>query len=75
MALADLQAMCGELNLRPAAAHRPLPWVWQLERLLFGHWEWVDDGDRLSATGVRCIYCGTTDVSRKSRKPRLKRYC
>jgi transposase-like protein len=28
----------------------------------------VDDGT------VRCIYCGTTDVSRKSRKGRLKRY-
>jgi len=68
IALANLEALCGELDLRPAVAHRPLPWVWQLERLLFGHWEWVDDGT------VRCIYCGTRDVSRKSRKPRLKRY-
>jgi len=40
----------------------------QLEHLLFGYWERVDDGT------VRCIYCGTTEVSRKSRKPRLKRY-
>jgi len=66
--LTDLEGLCGELELRPASAHAPLPWVFQLERLLFGHWEWVDDGS------VRCIYCGTTDVSRRSRQPRLKRY-
>jgi transposase-like protein len=68
VALADLEAQCGELGLRPAQAVRPLPWLFQVERLLFGQWEWVDDG------AVRCIYCGTSDVSRKSRKPRVKRY-
>ena len=68
IALADLKASCQELNLRPAVALRPLPWMLQLERLLFGHWERVDDGR------VRCIYCGTTKVSRKSRKPRSKKY-
>jgi len=66
--LADLEAFCQELNLRPATARRPLPWVSQLERLLFGHWEPVAD------EAVRCLYCGTTDVARKSRKPRLKKY-
>ena len=68
IALADLEAQCAELELRPAQAVRPLPWLFQVERLLFGQWEWVDDGT------VRCMYCGTTDVSRKSRKPRVKRY-
>jgi len=68
IALADLEALCEELELRPAAARRPLPWVLRLEHLLFGQWQWVDDGT------VRCIYCGTTDVSRKSRKPRSKKY-
>jgi hypothetical protein len=63
--LADLEVLCGELDLHPAVVHRPLPWVLQVERLLFGHWEEVDDGS------VRCIYCGTTHVSRKSRQPRL----
>ena len=72
--IADLEAVCGETGLRPAVHCRPLPWILRVERLLFGHWEWVDDGDRSSATGVRCIYCGTTHVSRKSRKPRLKHY-
>ena len=66
--LADLGALCKELDLQPVDPFRPLPWLLQLERLLFGQWEWVDDGK------VRCIYCGTTKVSRKSRKPRIKRY-
>ncbi len=60
--------MCGNLDLRPAVPHRPLPWMLRLEHLLFGRWEWVDDST------VRCIYCGTTNVSCKSRQPRLKRY-
>jgi transposase-like protein len=68
MALADLEAQCTELELRPAGPIRPLPWLFQVEQMLFGQWEWVDEGK------VRCIYCGTTDISRKSRKPRMKRY-
>ena len=68
MALADLEAQCAELELHPAEAVRPLPWLFQVERMLFGQWELVDEGT------VRCIYCHTTNVSRKSRKPRLKRY-
>jgi transposase-like protein len=66
--LADLGALCQELDLQPVDPFRPLPWLFQLEQRLFGQWEWVDDGK------VQCIYCGTTHVSRKSRKPRLKRY-
>jgi transposase-like protein len=68
LALADLETQCAELGLRPADPFRPLPWVLQMEHWLFGHWELVEDGE------VRCIYCGTTQVSRKSRQPRLKRY-
>jgi transposase-like protein len=68
VAVADGEALCEELGLRPAEPRRPLPWVLQLEHLLFGHWTWVEDGS------VQCIYCGTNDVSRKSRKPRRKRY-
>jgi transposase-like protein len=66
--LADLGALCEELNLRPAVPRRPLPWVLRMEHLLLGQWEAIEDGT------VHCIYCGTTDVSRKSRKPRLKKY-
>lgn len=68
MAVADLEALCAELDVRPAAALRPLPWLRHLEQVLFGHWELVDDGV------VHCIYCGTTHVSRKSRQGRLKHY-
>ena len=66
--LADLGALCDELDLRPASTVRPLPWMLRIERVLLGHWEEVEDGT------VRCIYCGTTEVSRKSRTPRWKRY-
>jgi transposase-like protein len=68
MTLADLEALSQELDICPAAAHTPLPWMLQVEHMLFGHWEPVADDT------VRCLYCGTTHVSRKSRKPRLKRY-
>ena len=67
-ALADLEGLCAELDLRPAEPRRPLPWVLQVEHFLFGHWPGVEDGS------VRCMYCGTCDVSRKSRTPRQKRY-
>lgn len=67
-AIADLEALCDEVELRPAPERRALPWVRQVERLLLGRWEPVEDET------VHCIYCGTTDVSRKSRKPRWKRY-
>ena len=66
--LADLQALSAEVGFGPAAARTPLPWVLQLEHVLFGHWEPVSDQT------IRCLYCGTTEVSRKSRTPRLKRY-
>ena len=59
--------MCEELHLEPALPRRALPWVLCVERLLFGHWELVEDET------VRCIYCGTADVSRKSREGRWKR--
>ncbi|NIO70577.1 MAG: transposase [Anaerolineae bacterium] len=68
IALADLEALGDEWHLRPAPARRALPWILRVERLLWGHWEGVEDET------VRCIYCGATDVSRKSRQPRWKRY-
>jgi transposase-like protein len=68
MTLADLETLSQEIGIRPAAARAPLPWVLQVEHILFGHWTPLTDDT------VRCIYCGTTKVSRKSTKPRLKRY-
>jgi transposase-like protein len=66
--LADLQAMSTEVGLGPAPARTPLTWMLHLEHVLFGCWEPVSDQT------VRCLYCGTTDVSRKSRIPRTKQY-
>jgi transposase-like protein len=68
IALVDLEALCDELDLRPAPERRPLPWALRIEQILFGRWEAVED------ERVRCIYCGTPHVSRKSRQPRWKRY-
>jgi transposase-like protein len=66
--LADLKALCEQMDLEPAPGRRPLPWMLRIEGMLLGHWESVED------ESVRCIYCGTTDVSRKSKTPRWKRY-
>jgi len=66
--LADLKALGDQLDLQAVPARRPLPWMLHMERMVWGHWEDVEDRE------VRCIYCGTADVSRKSRKPRWKRY-
>jgi hypothetical protein len=66
--LNDLGVLSQELGLSPASTLTPLPWVLQVEQMLFGHWELVKD------ESVRCIYCGSTDVSRKSRQTRLKKY-
>jgi transposase-like protein len=68
MTLTDLQALSEEIGIHSAPSRAPLPWVLHLEHLLFGHWEPVVDDT------VRCLYCGTTNVSRKSKKPRLKMY-
>jgi hypothetical protein len=45
-----------------------LPWLLRVEQVLLGQWEAVTDGR------VHCIYCGSPNVARKSRQPRLKRY-
>jgi len=68
MTLADLEALSQELDIYPAPTRTSLPWELHLEHILFGYWEPVVDHT------VRCLYCGTTHVSRKSKKPRLKRY-
>jgi transposase-like protein len=47
---------------------KPLPWLMRVEQVVFGQWEAVVDG------GVRCIYCGSRQVVRKSRRPRYKLY-
>jgi transposase-like protein len=47
---------------------RGLPWAWRLQHLLCGDWQSVDDGS------VGCPHCGSSQVRRKSRQGRQKRY-
>ena len=68
VAVADLQALAAEAGVMAQPPLKALPWLMRVERVVFGHWEEVTDGT------VRCIYCGSTHVVRKSRKPRLKKY-
>jgi len=46
-----------------------LPWLYRAQQVLFGWWEDVEDGH-----GIHCLYCNSTQVARKSRKPRDKKY-
>lgn len=67
--IAALQAFGDEIEVAAAAPALPgVPWLLRVERALFAPWELVSDEQ------VRCIYCASTQVSRKSRKPRLKQY-
>ena len=68
LTLADLRALAAETGVVAPPPLQALPWLLRVERLVFGHWEEVSDGT------VRCLYCGSSDVVRKSRQPRLKRY-
>jgi transposase-like protein len=68
VAVADLQAVAGEMGVVTQPPIKALPWLMRVERVVFGHWEEATDG------AVRCIYCGSTQVARKSRQPRRKQY-
>ena len=47
---------------------KPWPWLYQVEHWLLGAWQEVPDET------VRCPYCGSAHVARKSRTPRVKAY-
>jgi len=67
--LADLTRLAAEVSAvesQPPA--KGVPWAYRLEQLLFGSWQSVADGQ------VRCLYCHSTQVARKSRQPRRKQY-
>jgi transposase-like protein len=55
----------------PVAAEpqeKPWPWLLQVEHWLLGAWQEEPEGV------VRCPYCGSSHVARKSRTPRVKAY-
>jgi transposase-like protein len=67
--LAELMRLREEVGLgRGRELERALPWAYQLQQLLCGDWQAVDDGS------IHCPHCGSSQVRRKSRTPRLKRY-
>lgn len=65
---ADLQTLVAATGLTPAPALKALPWLLRVEQVVFGQWQVVEDEQ------VRCSYCGSTHVVRKSKQPRLKKY-
>jgi len=67
--LVDVQALRTEIGLGSGRElEKPLPWGYRVQQILCGAWALVPDGT------IRCPHCGTDQVRRKSRKPRLKRY-
>jgi hypothetical protein len=66
--VAVVQAACPEAGCTAPPPLKTLPWLLRVEQVLLGQWEAVTDGR------VHCIYCGSPNVARKSRQPRLKRY-
>ena len=65
--VAACQAAAAAGGLRPRAPVPLQPWLRRLERMLVEPWDKTMVGD------VRCTYCGSADVGRKSRLPRFKR--
>jgi transposase-like protein len=68
MQLSQIQTLVAECGLQVEPPLRALPWLLRVEQVVFGQWQAVDDGQ------VRCIYCGSTQVVRKSKQPRWKTY-
>jgi len=68
IALADVQTALREVGLAPAAPVKAVPWLLRVEQVLFGHWQAVEEDT------IHCPTCNSTQIARKSRKPRLKRF-
>lgn len=68
LSVADLQALAAEVGVNAAPPLKATPWLLCVERVVFGHWQEVTDDS------VRCRYCSSPHVVRKSKKPRLKKY-
>jgi Transposase IS66 family len=68
LSVADLHALAAETGGVAPPPLKALPWLMSVERVVLGQWQEVSDDT------VRCIYCGSTHVVRKSKKPRRKKY-
>lgn len=65
--VAAWQAAAAASGFAPRAPLPLRPWLRRVEQVLFQPWAETMVGD------VRCTYCGSADVGRKSRIPRFKR--
>jgi transposase-like protein len=68
LSVGDLRDLAAEVEVVTPVPLKALPWMLRVEQVLFGAWQVVEDDM------VRCIYCGSTQVARKSKQPRPKRY-
>ena len=68
LAVDELRTQAAELGVAAAAPLKALPWMLRVEQVLFSEWQAMEDDQ------VRCIYCGSRHVVRKSKRPRLKWY-
>jgi transposase-like protein len=66
IALADVRALAQETGIETPPPLKAVPWMLRVEQVLFGAWPDVEDDT------IRCPECGSTQIVRKSRKPRLK---
>jgi transposase-like protein len=67
--LVDLLRLREEVGLGTGRElERALPWAYHLQHILCGDWEPLSDGC------IHCSHCGSTQVRRKSRTPRHKRF-
>ena len=63
----DLKELAKQNGIEATPVMRALPWMLRVQQILFGQWEMINHQE------VCCIYCGCNNVSRKSRKGRLKK--
>jgi DNA-directed RNA polymerase subunit RPC12/RpoP len=68
VALADLQTLVREIGAAPDPPVKMTPWLLRVKHVLFGDWQMVEDDT------IRCPECGSTQIGRKSRKPRMKKF-
>jgi hypothetical protein len=68
VSLSEVQTLAAEAGVTGPPPVKALPWLLRVEQVLFGQWQTVTDQQ------VRCTYCGSTHIVRKSNQPRLKKY-
>jgi transposase-like protein len=68
LTLKEIERLAAECGCCASPQLKALPWLMRVEQVMFGQWQMVEDDQ------VRCIYCGSDQVARKSKQPRLKKY-